>query len=47
MMQRIGMAIGAGLAAALLFAVVAKGTLLAMALACLAPLPIVDRKSVV
>jgi hypothetical protein len=41
MMQRFGMAIGAGLAAALLFAVVAKGTLLAMALACLAPLPIV------
>ncbi len=39
MMQRVGMAIGAGLAAALLFAV--KGTLLAMALACLAPLPIV------
>jgi hypothetical protein len=41
MMQRIGMAIGAGLAAALLFAVMAKGTLLAMALAYLAPLPIV------
>jgi len=41
MMQRFGMAIGAGLAAALLFAVMAKGTLLAMALAYLAPLPIV------
>jgi hypothetical protein len=41
MMQRVGMAIGAGLAAALLFAVMAKGTLLAMALAYLAPLPIV------
>ena len=40
MMQRIGMAIGAGLAAALLFAVMAKGTLLAAALACFAPLPI-------
>jgi len=41
MMQRIGIAIGAGLAAALLFAVTAKGTLLAMMLAYLAPLPIV------
>ena len=41
MMQRFGMAIGAGLAAALLFAVMAKGTLLAVALAYLAPLPIV------
>lgn len=41
MMQRFGMAIGAGLAAALLFAVMTKGTLLAMALAYLAPLPIV------
>jgi Predicted membrane protein (DUF2232) len=40
MMQRIGIAIGAGFAAALLFAVVAKGTLLAFLLACLAPLPI-------
>ncbi|MGA2792948.1 MAG: hypothetical protein ABSE69_05355 [Roseiarcus sp.] len=40
MMQRFGMAIGAGLAAALLFAVMAKGTLLAMSLAYLAPLPI-------
>ena len=38
--QRIGIALGAGVAAALLFAVLAKGTLLAMALACLAPLPI-------
>ena len=41
MMQRIGMAIGAGLAAALLFAVMAKGTFLAVTLAYLAPLPIV------
>jgi hypothetical protein len=41
MMQRIGIAIGAGLAAALLFAVMVKGTLLAMMLAYLAPLPIV------
>lgn len=41
MMQRFGMAIGAGLAAALLFAVMAKGTVLAMTLAYLAPLPIV------
>jgi hypothetical protein len=41
MMQRIGMAIGAGAAAALLFAVMAKGTFLAVALACLASLPIV------
>ena len=41
MMQRISIAIGAGLAAALLFAVMAKGTLLAMMLAYLAPLPIV------
>ncbi|MGO8800330.1 MAG: hypothetical protein ACLQE9_20840 [Roseiarcus sp.] len=40
MMQRLGMAVGAGLAAALLFAVMAKGTWLAMALAYLAPLPI-------
>jgi hypothetical protein len=40
MMQRVGIAIGAGFAAALLFAVVAKGTLLAFLLACLAPLPI-------
>ena len=40
MMQRISIAIGAGLAAALLFAVMAKGTLLAMMLAYLAPLPI-------
>ncbi len=41
MMQRFGMAIGAGLAAALLFAVMAKGTILAIMLAYLAPLPIV------
>jgi hypothetical protein len=41
MMQRIGMAIGAGLAAALLFAVIVKGTLLSVALSFLAPLPIV------
>jgi Predicted membrane protein (DUF2232) len=41
MIQRIGIAIGAGLAAALLFAAMAKGTLLAMTLAYLAPLPIV------
>jgi hypothetical protein len=41
MMQRLGMAVGAGFAAALLFAVMAKGTLLAMALAYLAPLPII------
>jgi hypothetical protein len=41
MMQRIGMAIGAGLAAALLFVVMTKATLLAMMLAYLAPLPIV------
>jgi hypothetical protein len=40
MMQRIGIAIGAGLAAALLFAAMTKGTLLAMMLAYLAPLPI-------
>jgi hypothetical protein len=40
MMQRLGMAVGAGLAAALLFAVMVKGTLLAMALAYLAPLPV-------
>jgi hypothetical protein len=40
MMQRIGMAIGAGLAAALLFVVMAKGTFLAVMLAYLAPLPI-------
>jgi hypothetical protein len=41
MMQRIGIAIGAGLAAALLFALVTKGTLLALLLTCLTPLPIV------
>jgi hypothetical protein len=41
MMQRIGIAIGAGLAAALLFAVMAKGTPLAIMLVCLAPLPII------
>ncbi|WP_158815130.1 DUF2232 domain-containing protein [Methylocapsa sp. S129] len=41
MMQRIGIAIGAGLAAALLFVVTAKGTLLAILLAYLSPLPIV------
>jgi hypothetical protein len=40
MMQRIGIAIGAGFAAALLFAVLAKATLLAFLLACFAPLPI-------
>jgi Predicted membrane protein (DUF2232) len=41
MPQRIGIAIGAGLAAALLFAVTAKGTMLAFLLAYLAPLPII------
>jgi hypothetical protein len=41
MMQRIAIAIGAGLAAALLFAIMAKGTLSAMLLSHLAPLPIV------
>jgi Predicted membrane protein (DUF2232) len=41
MMQRIGMAIGAGLAAALLFAVMAKGTVLAIGLGFVTPLPIV------
>jgi uncharacterized protein YybS (DUF2232 family) len=41
MIQRIGIAIGAGLAAALLFALVTKGTLLALLLTCLTPLPIV------
>jgi hypothetical protein len=41
MMQRIGIAIGAGLAAALLFALTAKDTMLAATLASLAPLPIV------
>lgn len=40
MMQRIGIAIGAGLAAALLFALVTKGTPLALLLTCLTPLPI-------
>jgi hypothetical protein len=38
--QRIGIAVGAGIAAALLFAVTVKGTMLAMLLAYLAPLPI-------
>jgi Predicted membrane protein (DUF2232) len=38
--QRISIAIGAGIAAALLFAVTAKGTILALLLAYLAPLPI-------
>jgi hypothetical protein len=41
MMQRIGMAVCAGLAAALLFVVSAKGTFVAVLLACLAPLPII------
>ncbi len=40
MPQRIGIAAGAGIAAALLFAVAAKGTMLALFLAYLAPLPI-------
>jgi hypothetical protein len=40
-LQRIGIAIGAGLAAALLFAVLVKETLLALALSQLAPLPII------
>jgi hypothetical protein len=40
MMNRIGVPVGAGLAAALLFAVTMKGTAIAMALAYLAPLPI-------
>ncbi len=40
MVNRIGVPIGAGLASALLFVVTAKGTALAMALAYLAPLPI-------
>jgi hypothetical protein len=40
MVNRIGVSIGAGLASALLFFVTAKGTALAMALAYLAPLPI-------
>ena len=41
MVQRTAIAFGAGVVAALLFAVMAKGTALAMALAFLAPLPIV------
>ena len=41
MIQRVVIAIGAGVVAALLFAAMAKGTALAMGLACLAPLPIV------
>src|SRR5579883_2047267 len=41
MVQRIAIALGAGMVAALLFAVMAKGTPVAMALAYLAPLPIV------
>jgi hypothetical protein len=40
MLNRIGLALGAGLATALLFSVTAKGTTLAMGLAYLAPLPI-------
>ncbi len=40
MVNRIGVPIGAGLASALLFVVTMKGTALAMALAYLAPLPI-------
>jgi hypothetical protein len=40
MVNRIGVPIGAGLAAALLFVVTTKGTAIAMALAYLAPLPI-------
>src|SRR5271154_4468326 len=40
MLNRIGMALGAGLAAALLFIVTVQGTALAFALAYLAPLPI-------
>ena len=40
MMNRIGVPVGAGLASALLFVVTMKGTALAMALAYLAPLPI-------
>ena len=40
MLQRVGIAAGAGIAAALLFAVTAKGTMLALFLAYLAPLPI-------
>jgi hypothetical protein len=41
MMQRIAIAFGAGVVSALLFAAMAKGTALAMALAYLAPLPII------
>jgi len=40
MLNRIGMGIGAGLASALLFVVTAQGTALSLALAYLAPLPI-------
>jgi hypothetical protein len=40
MLNRIGMGIGAGLASALLFVVTVQGTTLALALAYLAPLPI-------
>ena len=40
MLNRIGMALGAGLAAALLFVVTVQGTAIAMPLAYLAPLPI-------
>ncbi len=40
MWNRIGLALGAGLASALLFAVTVQGTAIAMALAYLAPLPI-------
>jgi len=40
MLNRIGMAVGAGLASALLFVVTIKGTALALALAYLAPLPL-------
>jgi hypothetical protein len=41
MVQRIAIAFGAGVVSALLFAVTVKGTLLAVALAYLAPLPVV------
>jgi hypothetical protein len=40
MLNRIGIALGAGIASALLFIVTAQGTVMAMALAYLAPLPI-------
>lgn len=40
MLNRIGMALGAGIASALLFVVLVQGTMLAMSLAYLAPLPL-------